>query len=70
MKALSQNPQFKMLPPSGKGFIGGQTPSKGSTSRLLGRFLGLKREIRRRFPYRSYGKACIPARLLALFGGS
>jgi hypothetical protein len=31
--------------------------------------LGLKREIRRRFPYRSYGKANISARLLALFGG-
>jgi hypothetical protein len=34
------------------------------------KFLGLKREIRRRFPYRSYGKASISAGLLALFGGS
>jgi hypothetical protein len=32
--------------------------------------LGLKREIRRRCPYRSYGKASISADLLALFGGS
>jgi hypothetical protein len=30
MKALSQNPQFKVLPPSGKGFIiGGQNPAQG-----------------------------------------
>jgi hypothetical protein len=28
--ALAQNPRFKVLPPSGKGFIiGGQAPSKG-----------------------------------------
>jgi hypothetical protein len=33
------------------------------------KFLGLKREIRRRFPYRSYGKASISTGLLALFGG-
>jgi hypothetical protein len=33
------------------------------------RFLGLKREIRRRFPYRSYGKASIFVGLLALLSG-
>jgi uncharacterized protein (DUF488 family) len=36
------------------------------SSRKKRRFLGLKREIRRRFPYRSYGKASI---FLALFSG-
>ena len=47
-------------------------PLRRANLALVGTVLGLKREIRRRFPYRSYGsygKASISAGLLALFGG-